>query len=275
LAPAFHRLSALALLCALSACVSNPRPIRTASRHYPPPTRQYPQPGPPGDPWGPYIHAASLRFGVPDIWIRAVMAQESSGDLYQGGGLTTSSAGAMGLMQVMPDTYDTLRLRYGLGNDPYEPHDNIFAGTAYIREMYDSYGFPAFLAAYNAGPQTLTACLTAGAPLPMQTVSYLTSVAPRLRPYARATGPLAAYAELVDMSADDLNRRAMMGQATPIPITVPVLPCMPVPDPTDTMADQLNRQALAAAGGPPMPIRAPGGNSDSIGALLDRQMLAR
>ncbi len=30
-------------------------------------------------------------------------------------------------------------------NDPYDPHDNIIAGTAYIRELYDRYGSPAGL----------------------------------------------------------------------------------------------------------------------------------
>ena len=58
----------------------------------------------------------------------------------------------MGLMQVMPGTYEGLRQRYGLGDDPYDPHDNILAGTAYLKEMYDRFGSPGFLAAYNAGP---------------------------------------------------------------------------------------------------------------------------
>ena len=63
-----------------------------------------------------------------------------------------SSVGALGLMQVMPATYEGLRVRYQLGDDPYDPHNNILAGTAYIREMYDRFGSPGFLAAYNAGP---------------------------------------------------------------------------------------------------------------------------
>lgn len=60
-----------------------------------------------------------------------------------------SSAGALGLMQVMP-TWAALR-RYRLGRDPYDPHDNIMAGAAYLREMWDRYGdVGAMLAAYNA-----------------------------------------------------------------------------------------------------------------------------
>ena len=112
----------------------------------------YVPPGPPEDPWGPHIREAALRFDVPETWIRSVMRVESGGSQYRNGQLVTSNAGAMGLMQVMPGTFDELRSRYNLGDDPFDPHENILAGTAYIREMYDIYGAPGFLAAYNAGP---------------------------------------------------------------------------------------------------------------------------
>jgi len=36
-------------------------------------------------------------------------------------------------MQIMPQTWSGLRLRYGLGANPYDPHDNILAGAAYLR----------------------------------------------------------------------------------------------------------------------------------------------
>src|ERR1700747_1763750 len=111
------------------------------------PTHYYPPPGPSEDPWGPYIREAAARFRVPGHWVRAVMHQESGGEQQ-----ATSSGGAMGLMQVMPATYEELRARYQLGDDPYDPHNSILAGTAYIREMYDRFGSPGFLAAYNAGP---------------------------------------------------------------------------------------------------------------------------
>ena len=78
---------------------------------------------------------------MPEQWIREVMRQESDGQEQ-----VVSSAGAMGLMQIMPDTFDELRQRHALGGDPFEPHDNIMAGAAYIREMYDRYGAPGFLA---------------------------------------------------------------------------------------------------------------------------------
>ena len=157
--------------------------------------RSYPTPGTPDDPWGPDIREAAARFGVPERWIRAVMQQESGGRLIESdGSLITSSTGAMGLMQVMPGTYDMLQQRYQLGSDPYEPHDNILAGAAYIREMYDRYGAPAFLAAYNAGPARLEAYLSGGVPLPEETVNYLASVTPHLGTGTAMSGPLAIYA---------------------------------------------------------------------------------
>jgi D-alanyl-D-alanine carboxypeptidase len=153
------------------------------------PTHYYPPPGPPEDPWGPYIHEAAARYRVPDRWVRAVMQQESGGEQQ-----ATSPAGAMGLMQVMPATYEELRVRYRLGDDPYEPHSNILAGTAYIREMYDRYGTPGFLAGYNAGPDRVDNYLAGRARLPDETVNYLAAIAPNLGGNVPRSGPFAVYA---------------------------------------------------------------------------------
>jgi hypothetical protein len=142
---------------------------------------RYVIPGPPGDPWGPYIREASQRFDMPETWIRALMRQESGGRLYQNGRLITSSAGAMGLMQVMPGTYSELRARHNLGADPFDPHENIMAGVAYMREMYDMYGSPGFLAAYNAGPNRLDDYLANQRPLPDETRHYVAVIGPSLR----------------------------------------------------------------------------------------------
>jgi hypothetical protein len=118
---------------------------------------------------------------MPEQWIRALMHQESGGNLYRGGRLITSTAGAMGLMQVMPGTYEELRTRHDLGPDPFDPHDNIMAGVAYMREMYDIYGSPGFLAAYNAGPNRLDDYLSNQRGLPEETRQYVAAIAPRLR----------------------------------------------------------------------------------------------
>ncbi len=141
----------------------------------------YQPPGPPEDPWGPYIQEASKRFDMPASWIRSVMRVESGGRLYRSNGdLITSSAGAMGLMQVMPGTYGELRARYDLGEDPFHPRDNIMAGVGYMREMYDIYGAPGFLAAYNAGPGRLDDYLTNVRGLPDETRRYVAMIAPTL-----------------------------------------------------------------------------------------------
>ena len=142
-------------------------------------TRAYTPPGPPEDPWRPYIVEAAQRYDVPERWIREVMRVESGGQAYQGGEPITSPVGAMGLMQVMPDTYTDLRGRYPeLGSDPYEPHNSILAGAAYIREMYDAYGKPGFLVAYNAGPHRLDDYLNRNRPLPDETRRYVAMIGP-------------------------------------------------------------------------------------------------
>ena len=128
------------------------------------PHRYYPPPGPPEDPWGPYVREAASRYQVPEPWVRAVMQQESGGRQQ-----AVSPVGAMGLMQVMPATYEGLRQRYGLGDDPFDPHNNVLAGTAYIREMYDRFGSPGFLAAYNAGPDRVNLYLAGASGLPNET----------------------------------------------------------------------------------------------------------
>jgi cell division septation protein DedD len=140
----------------------------------------YIPPGPPEDPWGPYIRQAAARFDVPELWIRSVMHVESGGKEYLNGQLTTSGAGAMGLMQVMPGTYNELRERYQLGADPYDPYSNIMAGAAYMREMYDIYGSPGFLAAYNAGPYRLDDYLANNRPLPDETRRYVAMIGPEV-----------------------------------------------------------------------------------------------
>ncbi|WP_197535786.1 lytic transglycosylase domain-containing protein [Acidiphilium multivorum] len=127
--------------------------------------------------WQPDIAAASRRFGVPERWITAVMRVESGGHLMLDGQPIRSSAGAMGLMQVMPQTYAALRARYDLGANPYAPRNNIMAGTAYLREMFDRFGAPWFLAAYNAGPARLERALLTDRALPAQTQRYLAAVA--------------------------------------------------------------------------------------------------
>lgn len=130
----------------------------------------------PTDPWAAYVTEAARRFAIPERWIRAVMAVESVGNP-----AALSSKGAMGLMQIMPYTWDGLRAKHSLGNDPWEPGDNILAGTAYLREMHDRYGsIGAMLAAYNAGPKRYDEYLATGRALPAETVDYIARIMPMI-----------------------------------------------------------------------------------------------
>jgi hypothetical protein len=125
------------------------------------------------DPFAAFVLEASQLFGIPASWIRAVMRLESAGDV-----LSVSPKGAMGLMQIMPETWADLRIRYGLGADPLDAHDNILAGAAYLRELHDRYGEPGFLAAYNAGPARYEQHLETGQPLPFETQNYVAALPP-------------------------------------------------------------------------------------------------
>jgi len=139
-------------------------------------------------PYAAHIVEASQRFGIPEHWIRAVLRAESAGDVR-----AVSSAGAMGLMQVMPDTWAGLRVRYQLGRDPYDPRDNILAGTAYLREMFDRYGnVAAMLAAYNAGPGRYDEYRATGRTLPAETRAYVAVLAPILGGAAATEPPSSA-----------------------------------------------------------------------------------
>jgi Transglycosylase SLT domain len=125
------------------------------------------------DPLSGFVSDAAHRFSIPEPWIRAVMQAESGGDAS-----AVSPKGAMGLMQIMPDTYAGLRATYGLGTDPFVPRDNILAGAAYLREMYDRYGLAGFLAAYNCGPACYDDHLATGRPLPAETRAYVAALTP-------------------------------------------------------------------------------------------------
>jgi len=194
----FRGVACLSLLAMLAACAGqSPQTSSTqqAARYLAHARGSYTPPGTPDDPWGPYIHEASKRYDVPELWIRSVMRVESGGNEYLGGRLTMSSAGAMGLMQVMPETYEELQSRYSLGDDPFDPHDNIMAGAAYLREMYDIYGSPGFLAAYNAGPRRLDDYLSNNRPLPDETRRYVAMIGPNIEGvYPANRSPAEAYA---------------------------------------------------------------------------------
>jgi hypothetical protein len=126
-----------------------------------------------GDTYAIHVAEAARRFGIPAAWIRAVMKIESRARRD-----AISPKGAIGLMQIMPSTWMELHTRYALAGDPFDPHDNILAGAAYLRELHERYGSPGFLAAYNAGPRRYEDYLDGRRALPSETVAYVATLLP-------------------------------------------------------------------------------------------------
>lgn len=124
-----------------------------------------------------FVQEAEQKTGLPTTVIRAVMSTESAGNAR-----ALSPKGAMGLMQIMPKTWDALRREFRLGNDPFDPRDNILAGAFYLRALYDAYGADGFLAAYNAGPGRWENHRDRGHPLPAETRAYVTAVSKKIGP---------------------------------------------------------------------------------------------
>jgi soluble lytic murein transglycosylase-like protein len=90
------------------------------------------------------ISDASERFGVSFPLLKAIIKAESDFDPQ-----AVSKKGAMGLMQIMPQNFKLLGLK-----DPFDPSQNINAGTRYFKQLYDRFNgkLALSLAAYNAGP---------------------------------------------------------------------------------------------------------------------------
>lgn len=160
--------------------------------------------------WQPLMAQASQRFGIPTSWIVRVMRAESGGKTALDGHPIRSRAGAMGLMQLMPATWAAMRAVCQLGSDPDDPRDNIIAGTAYLRLLYDRFGYPGLFAAYNAGPARYADYLAGRARLPGETIAYLGSVAD---PRVRATAPDAPPRQLLFALRHDLDGAARSSPA--------------------------------------------------------------
>lgn len=263
--PAF-RVASLALLVGLSACAGKPGegPATQASASYHQ-LRPRTPPGPAHDPWGPWISEASQRFDVPQTWIREVMAVESAGR-----SSATSPVGAMGLMQVMPPTYAELRDRYGLGDDPYHPYDNIMAGTAYLREMYDRFASPGFLAAYNGGPRRFEDYLWRRGRMPDETRNYVAKIAPRISGVSPARpAPAEIYAAAWIPEVPPRGARPggnappillaqtspRPGPFVPAPAQTVVIASVPIAPPASAPPAPLQPGPIVVASAPPPPPR--------------------
>jgi soluble lytic murein transglycosylase-like protein len=128
--------------------------------------------------WQLLVAKASHRAGVPVAWINAVMRVESGGrTMLSDTQPMISAKGALGLMQVLPQTYQDMKVQYKLGPDPFAPKDNIGAGAGYLRWLRAKYGYPTMFAAYNAGPGEVDDVLGGHRQLPAETRSYVARVA--------------------------------------------------------------------------------------------------
>jgi hypothetical protein len=123
---------------------------------------------------GAIIEKASLKFGVDRTLIESVIRAESGFDVS-----ATSPKGAMGLMQLMPATAQELGVK-----NPYDPEENVMAGTRYLKNLLDRYhgNTPLALAAYNWGMGNLE---RSTGNLPEETRNYIAKI---MKSYGNTSG---------------------------------------------------------------------------------------
>jgi len=112
------------------------------------------------------IRSASFKYGIESSLIKALITVESNWD-----SSAVSKKGAIGLMQIMPATANDMQII-----NPYDPGQNIEAGTRYLRFMLDRFkgNLNLALAAYNAGPATVEK--SGGVPAIAETRNYIKKV---------------------------------------------------------------------------------------------------
>ena len=134
-----------------------------------------------GDPrlYEEHIQRAASHYEMDPLLIKAVIKTESNFDCQ-----AVSSKGAQGLMQLMPGTAADLNVW-----NPFDPKENIFGGTNYLRQMLARFGgnLKLALAAYNAGPVKVEAAQ--GIPLIPETQQYVAKVLQHYRQMTAAAAP--------------------------------------------------------------------------------------
>lgn len=155
--------------------------------------------------YAPLYKKYSQKYGVPETMIAAVVTQESGGNPS-----AVSSAGAQGLMQVIPDTWREIEGTLGPGS-PTNPDDNINFGTYYLKKQYDTYGsWEGALAAYNGGGGTWESSGYNLANMPSETRNYVPSVLNYEKQYAAgkeydSATPVATYSGSSSSSSSSVS----------------------------------------------------------------------
>lgn len=123
----------------------------------------------------PILERSALDNALAPELLRAVVRRESAFHP-----CAVSRAGAMGLMQLMPATAHTLGV-----TDPFDPAENIQAGSRYLRQLLERYGGDLMLAlgAYNAGPGRVDR--SGGVPPIPETQDYVRRILSELSPARR------------------------------------------------------------------------------------------
>lgn len=125
-----------------------------------------------------HINTEAARYGVPAAAIKAVIKTESAWKPH-----AVSKAGAMGLMQLMPDT----ARRFGV-NNAFDPIQNITGGTRYLAWLHARFGgnWHHILAGYNAGEGAVDRY--GGIPPYNETINYVKKVMVDFQQYSRWGG---------------------------------------------------------------------------------------
>ena len=164
--------AAMALLPATRALMPNPRATSGAASSH-------------ADPFAAFVAEAAQRFGIPASWIRAVMQAESGGDAR-----AVSPKGAMGLMQIMPETWADLRPATASAPIPSIRTTTSWPAPRICGSCTIATAAPGFLAAYNAGPARYEDHLATGRPLPAETRAYVATARAADRRPARSTSAM-------------------------------------------------------------------------------------
>lgn len=132
-----------------------------------------------GQLWAPVLAAAEEANGIPTGLLSRIAYQESSFSTSIINGTQSSSAGALGIMQLEPEYFSTVQVPV-----PFSAADTtaqISQAAAFLASLYSQFGnWTQAVAAYNAGAGTIQSVLAGSAQLPTETANYIADVSASL-----------------------------------------------------------------------------------------------